>query len=797
MATDLRIANALGDVGPLSIATAAQNLIILWLLSTIVSPGVAAFCAYAIIATLFDSFFLLTFFVAVLNVDIRRLELQDSIARSNQATQKKRTSPATGTWFDALMHGRVPFSTRMAGSAVTTTFILSLNYHFFERKETAMKFRHLLGLFVGHNTEDLTEYESFSSPPMNATLTPGEWIRMQDFGTAQEVMRLVKPGAHNLVIRIFSPLIVVLSGADRTGVPQGMEAITTALRGFAFHHFYPFAVVVVFVVAFVAVLMNFLLWNEASDSSAQAEDRTEDGLSVQHIELPHRLDIVKVASTKQGHFLTLGLDRSIAASIYERVQSMYLVDNLTAELNTRLTWPVHNIAIDDSGELLAFHCANDEVLVFSRVTRRFLDCSFSYPDDHPPVMFAFENMQTGQGLQQFFMLLTSGGRSANVSLDHTTAPSIATLSDKPLLGSSMINLEGLKRLFTVSEEARMESFIFTNGDWTRCTFGDSQPPSLKDIAGAVSIKPYTSTDDNLLIVTSNSSSIYFVDAQNLSVVTSLHPVNSNPSPTPSLILGQRTLCDVCGSPALQDLAFAIETPRSRTLVLETRRPPFDDTAASPSSICIHHSKPNCNTMKDAKTSTTTLSSPGTWHALPSHAILGIRKRPPPQPSPTPSSTQPIPSPKPPTHPSLRSRRPPQPPKQKPKHPRPSPPAEEDVWEAYSLSLPSSSKNDGESEGTSQRETDLLKTLDLAYDHDSGLFVTKPGPAALLDAYAVAIAFGNAVKVLRVKPPKLAGGVGGVGGADGGGLDGQISGGAVGGGGSVASRRRGTGNGRRG
>lgn len=794
MATDLRIANALGDVGPLSIATAAQNLIILWLLSTIVSPGVAAFCAYAIIATLFDSFFLLTFFVAVLNVDIRRLELQDSIARSNQATQKKRTSPATGTWFDALMHGRVPFSTRMAGSAVTTTFILSLNYHFFERKETAMKFRHLLGLFVGHNTEDLTEYESFSSPPMNATLTPGEWIRMQDFGTAQEVMRLVKPGAHNLVIRIFSPLIVVLSGADRTGVPQGMEAITSALRGFAFHHFYPFAVVVVFVVAFVAVLMNFLLWNEAPDSSTQAKDRTEDGLSVQHIELPHRLDVVKVASTKQGHFLTLGLDRSIAASIYERVQSMYLVDNLTAELNTRLTWPVHNIAIDDSGELLAFHCANDEVLIFSRVSRRFLDCSFRYPDDHPPIMFAFENVQTEQGLQQFFMLLTSGGRSANVSLDHTTAPSIATLSDRPLLGSSIIKLEGQKRLFTVSEDARMECFTFTNGEWTRSS--DSQPPSMKDISGAVSIRPYPGNDDNLLIVTSNSSSIYFVDAQNLSVVTSLHPVNRNSSPTPSLILGQRTLCDVCGSPALQDLALASESPRSRTLVLETRRPSFDDTAASPSCICIHHSKTSCSTMKDAKASTTTLSSPGTWRALPSHAILGIRKRPTPQPSPPPS-TQPIPTPKPPTHPTLRNRRPPQPPKQKPKHPRPLPPAEEDVWEAYSLSLPSSSKNESSSSSSSgtETETDLLKTLDLAYDHDSGLFVTKPGPAALLDAYAVAIAFGNAVKVLRVKPPKSAGG-GGVGGADGGGLDGQISGGAVAAGGSVASRRRGTGNGRR-
>jgi hypothetical protein len=127
MATDLRIANALGDVGPLSIATAAQNLIILWLLSTIVSPGVKAFCAYAIIATFFDTFFLLTFFVAVLNVDIRRLELQDLNARSNQTSPNRRVSPAKRSWFDALMHGRVPFSTRMAGSAVTTTFILSLN----------------------------------------------------------------------------------------------------------------------------------------------------------------------------------------------------------------------------------------------------------------------------------------------------------------------------------------------------------------------------------------------------------------------------------------------------------------------------------------------------------------------------------------------------------------------------------------------------------------------------------------------------------------------------------------------
>ncbi len=115
MATELRIANALGDVGPVSVATAAQNLAILTLLSRVVSPGVAAFCVFACIAALFDAFFLLTFFLAVLNVDIRRFELQDALVRANQVRQKRKPSPAKQhSWFDALVSGRLPFSTRMA-----------------------------------------------------------------------------------------------------------------------------------------------------------------------------------------------------------------------------------------------------------------------------------------------------------------------------------------------------------------------------------------------------------------------------------------------------------------------------------------------------------------------------------------------------------------------------------------------------------------------------------------------------------------------------------------------------------
>jgi len=54
MPTTSRIANALGDVGHLSLAAAAQNLMLLWLLSRMVWPGVAAFCAFAAVALIFD-----------------------------------------------------------------------------------------------------------------------------------------------------------------------------------------------------------------------------------------------------------------------------------------------------------------------------------------------------------------------------------------------------------------------------------------------------------------------------------------------------------------------------------------------------------------------------------------------------------------------------------------------------------------------------------------------------------------------------------------------------------------------
>lgn len=709
MATDLRIANGLGDIGPLSIATAAQNLLILWILAIVVSPGIAAFCAFAAIATLVDTFFLLTFFVAVLNVDVRRLELQDSLSRSKGAAlrQKSPQPQAHRTWLAALIHGKVPLSTRMAGSIVTTTFILTLNYHFFERKEKRMTLRHLLGLFGG-TADGLSDFDTFAPPPMNATLTPGEWMRMQDFDTAREVMRLVDPGAETFIIRVFAPLVVVLSGADRTGVPQGAQAWGDALRTFALHNMFPFAVVVVFVVTFVAVLMNFLLWNGAPEISDVLLDRSEEALTVEHVQTPHKLDIVRLHGCNSGHFVSIALSRTIAVSLFDRNQGIHFSETLPPEILSGLTWPVRNAAIDDSGQWLAFHTGDDQVAICNWKIKA-LQWSFPYPDDHPSLVFEFGPLPSRERSKTCLTVLTSAGRLATQAIDESTVSS-KMLSNVSLIGASLVvTSSNERRLFVVTEKQVVASYDFRVDGWAERAIGCIP---LDAISGRVNITSLTDEEENGLLLLQAAGTLLLVDGRSLQVLKSC-----TVDRTGLAILGPSLRCAGCGRLALRFLGIAEDDQRLGELHLTTLSSSTDEA----NGLCTHETSAQCGSLDDAASETHTLQQPGSWMPLPSHAVLGLRKSVP-NPSTNGLGDQ--------SQVRLRrtTRRSLQPVS-----------TEEDRWEAYAMSL------DG-----SVATVDLADCMVTA-DGDpdaTALFVTKAGPAVLLGDHSVAIAFGNAVKVLK-------------------------------------------------
>lgn len=713
MATELRIANALGDVGPVSVATATQNLIILSLLAKVVSPGVAAFCTFACIATLFDAFFLLTFFVAVLMVDIRRFELQDALTRANQIKHRRKPSPVHHhTWFDALVHGRLPFTTRMAGTAVTTTFILSLNYHFFEHKEQATSLPHLLRL-IKNGPPNMSDFDTFTPLPINATMTPGQWMRMQDFDTAKEVMRLAKPGADSFIIRIFAPLIVVLPGADRTGIDQ--QEWTTALRSFARHHFYPVATAVVFAVAFVAVLMNFLLYTENEDER-RSENEEEDALIVNSIHLPHRLDIIKLSGTDKGHFVSVALDKTIVISLFNKIGKGHRILCLADYLLSSIHWPIYMTTLEKNGEWVAFHCSDDRIMIYGVASGSFLDEILPYPDDNPTLLFEFVRLSCGEAKDLHLIVLTSGGRL--VMLDVDTGKSSATkLADIPLVGAKVVELPTHgKMLMLVTDEGDIVSHSWNGAEWTwKHSQSLSIPTAHGRLTGAVHIEQCSELGSDLLVITAATHAI-FLNSASLTILNKFEAGESAPSIN-SILFDQCVKCPACGLLSSRCATILGEVSSDGDCLITTMR----SSKGNDEPICIRNGSPSCSSFHHVQKTSHRLSKPGAWCVVGSQGILGLRKH--------------VPE----VDGSANSRRKSSMGRVRRRRHIPfdmQTNDREDSWEAYEFSA------DGE------LETIAVPTDEGDPNAGAALYVTSAGPAVPLDSQSAAVAFGNTVKVIR-------------------------------------------------
>lgn len=123
--TTLRIASALGEVGFLSTVAVGTDLALLCIIGHFSVPAVREFCTFAGVALIMDFVLHLTYFLAVLSVDVRRLELQDSLDRMNLSENDSdfnsswESTPAKENSFaEFVIGGAMPVSTRIAGSAI-------------------------------------------------------------------------------------------------------------------------------------------------------------------------------------------------------------------------------------------------------------------------------------------------------------------------------------------------------------------------------------------------------------------------------------------------------------------------------------------------------------------------------------------------------------------------------------------------------------------------------------------------------------------------------------------------------
>jgi Sterol-sensing domain of SREBP cleavage-activation len=387
-----RISNALGDIGHLALARAAQNLLILWLLSRAV--WVTAFCMFSAIALVLDFYFHLTFFLAVLSVDMQRMDLQDSLDRSNLAQGSDKVAGAgKQRWTNALLHSKLPLSTRVAGTAVMVCFVTALNWHFFDNESPVQSLSHLVNTF--RSNQSTRAFESLTTPTItvNQARSPTSWLRLQYHDTAKEVIRLVKPHAHSFVAQVYDPLVFVIKGADR-GKPENTKHsfLYTSLPTIpetARDHILPFALLIVLILAVITILMNYLLWSEVSDDITGTTDPTEPHLSIKTFSEGHALDVVMLSASSSGTLASVGLDRRIIVRSFKMGWGRNVTEAFQPVETERPFWPVVALALDDCSNWLAI-CSRSGLISFLDLQHQSVARSIDVDlDDQQPSAFFF------------------------------------------------------------------------------------------------------------------------------------------------------------------------------------------------------------------------------------------------------------------------------------------------------------------------------------------------------------------------------------------------------------------------
>lgn len=629
MATTKRIANGLGDVGHASLASAVQNLAILWISSLFVSPGVAAFCAFASIALLFDFSFLVTFFVAVLNVDIRRLELQDSLSRPAAPIRKRRSS-GRKTWLDALIHGEVPFTTRMAGSAITLTFVMALNWHFSDHNISSLRTSpwsapvrspYMPPTYINHPTSSVSNTSAISN----------------SYDTVPEFMHVVKPGEQSFTARLYEPLVLTLRSADRSNIQVPQTTWLLSLRDFASYHFYPFALAVVFMIAFVTVLMNFLLWDDRIEvAEIELQASREKSVSSEIISTPHKLDIVYLAKSISDNVMTIGLDETIVMTCKERSGQTYTnklfnstnAFTLSDNLERPIIWPVDDIIIDNHSNQIAALCRDGTILLRDGTEARFrilLDC----PEHHSPrrkLVFTFLENQDGKGKSQSVMLLYSDGTYYDCSTSspaqtfNTVCPNGGAIVSAQLYDSgngetALILLNSRGSILCYTREAKTRSWLIKNHD----NVNDDIWPSVPAAIARESWLYYVPTLKLILLCTSDD--VTFMDQTDISVISNLQ-IKDVKRHSIRVLHSSTRHCPDCGRVACNIFTIAYSQLDTGDLVLYTF------SAQAKGLICLNsNQESNCKqSITKLSPSIHKLSSPGQWETSMNGCIAGVRPR---------------------------------------------------------------------------------------------------------------------------------------------------------------------------
>ncbi|KAF6827406.1 srebp cleavage activating protein [Colletotrichum plurivorum] len=611
--TSSRISRAFGETAHIALASSAQNVFILWGLAKIVSPGVSAFCTFVAVAIVFDFFYLSTFFLAVLSVDVRRTELSDALAKASMKNNRYgQEQPLKRSWFEAMLQGKIALSTRIAGTVIMITFVLIAQWHFFEN-DTLLRL--LRGFFrVSRDSVNFGQKNNSILVDIHQARSPTSWLRLQDHESAREVINVIKPKAHSYIARVYDPLVFVLNGADRTPrVPERL--LLPALYDFIDHHLKHFLVVVLFIVSAVRLLMNYLLWGDDAESRRN-DDMHQPLLAIETLPEEHALDVVLMSSSYDGHIISVGLDRSVRVwDVRSGIRGYSLADMDPPPENP---FPVLAVATDKRSNWLAL-LSSRRVLLWNLLEHRWGQSVPVELNGHKPEGFFF-GTPTFDYSSPLVIVRRNGTMTqivpgARHPMEFTICKS-PLISVRPLVQKNMP--QGTSQLSILTASRKGCIHVATRHEDDTWSTQSLDVHSVED-RDAYQVVPLSALSSFLV---ARSQTVDLIDAKTKDL---LHTFETEPIQPRSLrCFHSSRRKPQCGSIGLASFGIAYNHADSGDCIIQTYTCKEDGNV-----ICFRNTNMppsrSCSLWHDTLESKRQISNPGTWEALPNGLLVGVRR----------------------------------------------------------------------------------------------------------------------------------------------------------------------------
>ncbi|ORX95402.1 hypothetical protein BCR34DRAFT_498499 [Clohesyomyces aquaticus] len=629
-----RIGNAVGAVGHLALLNAAVYLFLIYLTSLLLAPFSQAgvdFCIFLAVTLVLDLVYHFTFFLAVLSVEVRRLELLDSLVRADQNQNPKSGRQPRQSWLAALKDGALPLSTRFAGSAAIVSLILALQWHFFGSASESLSLRGAFDKMMKRQARATSTRLPWAPSPIHQARTPAEWLTIQDHRTARELFDFIKPNAHVFVARVFDPLLVVLKGAEGRDTSNRSSSLIQGLRRLAREHAFPAALMMVFLIAGVTLLMNYLLWSGLPEVTDEENDE-DTVFSANTLPTSQTLDIVRLDSCSKGHVVSVSLDRSTSLWINDYGRNYKNITFQTSAATPNL-WPVVASAFDGGGNFLALCADNGHIGLYTLVGGRFLPFPTVDLRGHAPVLFSFTTIHSAQGDKLRLIVLTPDGYLTEIDAEsgvHQTKQICASHISSATLFTCTKNLP---HLVYVNRTGQVHILPLTDdGRWTPDIVAglDPGPPPSTKPAKIKYVYPCSSLGIFFVIRTDEAE---VVDFQIRAVIHTLQ-IGQVKFPSFRVLHSARRIC-ACGSSAVRSLSLAYTEQDTDHMIMQTFT--LDETANSQICLGKPFEKPNlnCRGLDRATDAVHCVDPAGVWESTNAQSVLGIRRCPS---TPTPASS---------------------------------------------------------------------------------------------------------------------------------------------------------------